>query len=213
MAQLMICPHSSSPNETATTGTLRLPTEDGIELWLNLSDPLLLEAQAASARVACGGCCRNSSQRTGSAGGGRIQGWIEGVVAYASCLSSGDRSGGYRPVGGWNGGRQERRDLESNAIEPLACFGSLLRGFWPQALDLARCLGKPSAHFDLGCFKTRLRVARAHGVLRAQCLRGDRLNTRFLGVRILRHVLRHAAHLGALRALLLDDGSDGRVKV
>ena len=66
------------------------------------------------------GCCRNSSQRTGSAGGGRIQGWIEGVVAYASCLSSGDRSGGYRPVGGWSGARQKRRDLESNAIEPLA---------------------------------------------------------------------------------------------
>jgi len=44
---------------------------------------LLLEAQAASARVACGGCWRNSSKRTGSARGGRIQGWIEGVVAYA----------------------------------------------------------------------------------------------------------------------------------
>ena len=173
---------------------------------------LLLEAQAASACVAYGGCRRNSSQRTGSAGGVRIQGWIEGVVAYASCLSSGDRSGGYRPAGGWSSGRQERRDLESNAIEPLACFGSLLRGFWPQALDLARC-GTPAAHFDLGCFKTRLCVARARGVLRALYLRRARLDTRFLGVRILSHVLRHAAHLGALRALLLDDGSDGRVKV
>jgi hypothetical protein len=134
-------------------------------------------------------------------------------VAYASCLSSDDRSGGYRPVGGWSGGRQERRDLKSNAIEPLACFGSLLRKFWPQALDLARCLGKPATHFDLGCLKTRLRVARARGVLRARCLRDASLDTRFLGVLILSHVLRDAAHLGALRALLLADGSDGMVKV
>jgi len=65
----------------------------------------------------------------------------------------------------------------------------------------------------ISCCKTRLRVARARGVLLAQCLRGARLDTRFLGVRILSHVLRHAAHLIALRALLLDDGSDGRVKV
>jgi hypothetical protein len=131
-------------------------------------------------------------------------------VAYASCLSSGDRSGGYRPVGGWGGGRQERRDLKSNAIEPLACFGSLLRKFWPQALDLARCLGKPATHFDLGCLKTRLRVARARGVLRA---RDASLDTRFLGVLILSHVLRDAAHLGALPDLVLADGSDGMVKV
>ena len=194
-------------------GRLRLPNRGRDRAMAQPQRPaLLLEAQAASARVACGGCCRNSSQRTGSAGGVRIQGWIEGVVvAYASCLSSGDRSGGYRPAGGWSGGRQERRDLESNAIEPLACFGSLLRGFWPQALDLARC-GTPAAHFDLGCFKTRLRVARARGVLRALYLRRARLDTRFLGVGILSHVLRHAAFISAPCALLLGDGS-GRVKV
>jgi hypothetical protein len=56
-------------------------------------------------------------------------------------------------------------------------------------------------------------VSRGAAVPRAQCLRGARLDTRFLGVRILSHVLRHAGHLDALRALLLDDGSDGRVKV
>ena len=214
MAQLMIRPHSSSPNETATTGTVETTNRGRDRARAQRQRPaLLLEAQVASARVACGGCWRNSSQRTGSAGGGRIQGWIEGVMAYASCLSSSDRSGGYGPVGGWSGGRQERRDLESNAIEPLACFGSLLRGFWPQVLDLAGCHGKPAAHFDLSGFKTRLRVARARGVLRAQCLRRARLDTRFLGVRILSNVPRHPAHLGALRALLLGDGSDGRVKV
>jgi hypothetical protein len=45
------------------------------------------------------------------------------------------------------------------------------------------------------------------------CAALARLDTRFLGVWILSHVLRRAAHLGALRALLLDDGSDGMVEV
>jgi hypothetical protein len=80
-------------------GRLRLPNRGRDRAMAQPQRPaLLLEAQAASARVACGGCCRNSSQRTGSTGGGGIQGRIEGVVAYASCLSSCDRSGGYRPV-------------------------------------------------------------------------------------------------------------------
>ena len=124
-------------------------------------------------------------------------------VRFVPCLRAIGAAAGYRPVGAWSCGRQERRDLKSNAIEPLACFGSLLRGFWPEALDLARCLRKPAAHFDLGCCKTRLRLSPGPVVsLRAQCLRGAGSTHALSGrMRILSHVLRHAAHLRALRAL------------
>ena len=55
MAQLVIRPHSSSPNETATTGTVET-TNRGRDRAMAQPQRLarLLEAQAASARVARG---------------------------------------------------------------------------------------------------------------------------------------------------------------
>src|SRR5271157_2377235 len=108
-----------------------------------------------------------------------------------------------RPVGGWSGGK-ERRNLESNAIQPLACFGKSLRGLGSQSLGLAWRLANPAADFGLRCIKTRPRVLRVRGVLRARALRGAHsLDVGFLG---------RVACLGALHASPLRDGSGGADK-
>jgi len=189
-------------------GRLRLPTEDGIELWPNSATRASPRGQAASARVARGCCATVPSD--GERRGGRFRDGSKASWRTLSCRSS--AIGAAAMTGRrWSGGRQERRDLESNAIEPLAALEASPR-FWPQALDLARRLGKPAAHFDLGCFKTPLPVARARGVLRAQYLRALG-STRAFWRADLSHVLRHAAISAPCARSCWADGSDGRVKV
>lgn len=80
--------------------------------------------------------------------------------------------------------------MRSNRSLALEAFSE---DFGRRRSTLPDVSGSPPLISILADFKTRLRVARARGVPRAQCLRGARLDTRFLGVRILSHVLRHAA--------------------
>src|SRR5208283_1080751 len=103
-------------------------------------------------RIVCDRCPDKGSERTGGPWGVGILGWIEGVVARAMCSLSRDPRGVCRAVGGWSGS-EERRDLESNAIDPPAHVGMLLRGLGA----LTRNRRERSPAFGIGCIKTRLR--------------------------------------------------------
>ena len=67
----------------------------------------------------------------------------------------------------WIDGEQ-RRDLQSNAIEPFASFGKLLHGSGRQARGLARGLHNARAGFVLRRLKTGFRRFGGANFLRVQ---------------------------------------------
>ena len=67
---------------------------------------------------------------------------------------------------------EQRRDLQSNSIDPFASVSKLLDGFGWQGTRLAGGLDNASAGFVLGCLKTRFRRFRGANFLRVQALSG-----------------------------------------
>ncbi len=162
-------------------------------------------------RVVCDRRRSDHSKRPGSARGSGILGRVEGVAAPALRPVSAARRG--VRAAGWIG--EERRDLQSETIEPVSWLGRLLRGFSPR--DLARDVGKSNADFGLRS-RIRLRALNAsrnaNGLLCVQALRGShRLDVRILDVGLLGHYPRRFARPGGLHALLLNDGPRGSDKM
>jgi hypothetical protein len=99
--------------------------------------------------------------------------WVKGVAASAVFPFSRDRRCGYRMIDDWIASEQ-RRDLQSNAVDPFACFGKLLHGLGRQATGLARGPHNATAGFVLRRPKTRFRRLAGTNFLRVQALSGAR---------------------------------------
>ena len=96
--------------------------------------------------------------------------WIEGVVASSLFPFSRQRCG-YRVIDDWIDSEQ-RRDLQSNSIDPFASISKLLHGFGWQGIRLAGGLDNASAGFVLSRLKTRFRRFRGANFLRVQASSG-----------------------------------------
>ena len=98
---------------------------------------------------------------------------------------------------------EQRRDRQSNSIDPAASVGKLPHGFGWQETRVAGGLDNATAGFVLRRLKTRFRWLRGADFLRVQDLSGLRcLDFRPLGVGFLGCFLRRKIDLGPRRGTL-----------